>query len=231
MATAGLLWLIPFTCFYYKQLRKSPLLLIIKHRKQCRSSEFRTPTDGGSTPLKESQHRVCQSSNLHSAWLQHETDRQRETARWNNPWLLLEHSQLVRARVTLKEERSVTYRGFLWRNSLLYFPILFSPKEPKTYWMMFCASSVHSMNTWVLENNICTVVQLYNVLYRYWTFQDSTVLSDVKLSDEINHLLSSINDQKHACLVVERALKHLNVKRKPRFQDGLYPSNLLVWID
>lgn len=83
------------------------------------------------------------------------------------------------------------------------------------------------MNTWVLENNVCTVVQLYNVLYRYWSFQDSTVLSDVKLSDEINHFLS-INDQKHTCLVVERALKHLNVKRNPTFQDRLYPSNLLI---
>lgn len=162
------------------------------------------------------------------------------TTAWN--WSTKRNSQIKQSLIApgaqpACQSRSDSKRGEFWTlQGILTVPFssllprfwksaefLFSPKGPKTYGMLFHASSARSMNTWVLENNQPFLWHEDDAMQRQWrnllgnfanisrnvlgcangteadhqrvrtdtgSFQDSTTLSDVDLSDKINHLLA-----------------------------------------
>lgn len=210
---------------------------IVKHKKkQCLSLEFSAPTARVSTQFRQvnsvSAGLPTVSQRDYSVKLidkEKQPDKTIPDCSWSTA-SLSEPEWLEKRRVLEPTGDSygliLVFTSLFWKSA----EFLFSPKGLKTYGMLFHASSVHSMDTWVLENNQPflwhgddgTQTQSRNLLGNFanisrnvlgcangteadhqrvrtdtGSFQDSTTLSNVDLSDKNNHLLA-INYQKHA---------------------------------
>lgn len=185
------------------------------------------------------------------------------TAAWN--WSTKRNSQIKQSLIApgaqpACQSQSDSKRGEIWKptgdsyGAVLFFAslfwksaeILFNPMGLKTYGMLLRASSVHSTNTWVLENNqpflwhgddgmqrqqrnLGNFPHISRNVLPIGLRQTTKGSVQILILPGFNHAVWCgliwgnqpfiINQLSETCgLVVERALTHLNVKRKPEFQ-------------